>query len=111
MPSRFEPCGLNQMYSQRYGAIPLVRRAGGLADTVVDADAKALMEGSATGLVFEEATPEALYDAIERALALYKKPSIWRALQKSGMARDFSWAFSAQQYVELYAEADHDRQS
>ena len=111
MPSRFEPCGLNQMYSQRYGAIPLVRRAGGLADTVVDADAEALKEGSATGLVFEEATPEALYDAIERALALYKKPSIWRAIQKSGMARDFSWAFSAQQYVELYAEADHDRQS
>ena len=111
MPSRFEPCGLNQMYSQRYGAIPLVRRAGGLADTVVDADAVALKEGTATGLLFKEATPEALYDAIERALALYQKPSVWRAIQKSGMARDFSWALSAQQYVELYAEADHDRQT
>ena len=111
MPSRFEPCGLNQMYSQRYGAIPLVRRAGGLADTVVDADAHTLKEGTATGLLFEEATPEAFYDAIERALALYEKPEVWRGIQKTGMARDFSWEFSAQRYVELYAEADIDRQS
>jgi len=109
MPSRFEPCGLNQLYSQRYGAIPLVRRAGGLADTVVDATPDSLKAGTATGIVFDEATPDALYDAIERALALYAKPTSWRKIQKVGMEKDFSWEISARQYVDLYERAEMDR--
>ena len=109
MPSRFEPCGLNQMYSQRYGAIPLVRRAGGLADTVVNADAETLKDGTATGIVFDEATPDALYHAVERALALYARPTHWRKVQKNGMAKDFSWEISARQYEALYDHALQDR--
>ena len=109
MPSRFEPCGLNQMYSQRYGAIPLVRRAGGLADTVVDADPANLEAGTATGIVFDEPTPEALFAAIERALALYRDQAAWQQVQKTGMAKDFSWETSARQYVDLYDLALGDR--
>ena len=108
MPSRFEPCGLNQMYSQRYGAIPLVRRCGGLADTVVDASPEALEAGTATGLVFDEANPEALARTIERGLELYSKPKIWPQLQKTGMRRDFSWERSARAYVTLYEQAEED---
>ena len=108
MPSRFEPCGLNQMYSQHYGAVPLVRRCGGLADTVVDATAEALEAGTATGLVFDEASPEALTATIERGLKLYARPEIWQQLQKTGMRRDFSWERSARAYVELYEQAEED---
>jgi starch synthase len=109
MPSRFEPCGLNQLYSQRYGAIPLVRRAGGLADTVVDATPEALKAGTATGIVFDEATPDALFEAVERAVILYAKPTTWRKIQKAGMEKDFSWEISARQYVDLYGQAQADR--
>jgi starch synthase len=109
MPSRFEPCGLNQLYSQRYGAIPLVRRAGGLADTVVDATPEALKAGTATGIVFDEATPDALFEAVERAVILYAKPTTWRKIQKAGMEKDFSWEISARQYVDLYGQAQTDR--
>lgn len=105
MPSRFEPCGLNQMYSQRYGAIPLVRRAGGLADTVTDASPEAIETGTATGIVFDTATSEAFFEAIERALALYAQKTVWASIQKNGMRKDFSWETSALQYLDLYDAA------
>lgn len=102
MPSRFEPCGLNQMYSQRYGTIPIVRRVGGLADTVEDASDVSLAAGTATGIAFDAATPQALLDAVHRAFALYRDRPVWRSMQKAGMTRDFSWRRSAGRYLELY---------
>lgn len=102
MPSRFEPCGLNQMYSQRYGTPPLVHRCGGLADSVTDLDDPS---GEATGFVFEPAGAEAFNDAIARALHCFRQPARWRRLQETGMRRDFGWQRSAQRYLEVYAEA------
>ncbi len=103
MPSLFEPCGLNQMYSLRYGTLPLVRSVGGLADTVTDASAANLADGTATGFVFNEPEPGALWAALERALALWPDRDCWRRLQLAAMAQDFSWQRSARQYLELYA--------
>lgn len=105
MPSRFEPCGLNQIYSLRYGTPPIVRRTGGLADTVVDATPEALNDGSATGFLFDEVSPEAVLNALERALALYHQPKVWKRLMITGMAQDFSWEASARRYLEIYARA------
>ena len=102
MPSRFEPCGLNQLYSQRYGTPPIVHRTGGLADTVVDATSAQLAEGCATGIVFDAPTADGLLAAIERALSLTGEQ--YRGLQQAGMGRDFSWHASAQRYLELYRE-------
>ncbi len=102
MPSRFEPCGLNQMYSLRYGTVPVVRKTGGLADTVIDAMPHTLAEQSANGFVFEEISPGALLETIKRALLLYGNPKVWRQLQITGMKVDFSWDVSAQRYLELY---------
>jgi starch synthase len=102
MPSRFEPCGLNQMYSQRYGTPPIVHATGGLRDTVVDATPEALARGVATGFVFAEATAAALQAAVVRALALYRDAAVWKRLQVAGMKRDFSWEKSAAEYAELY---------
>jgi starch synthase len=102
MPSRFEPCGLNQMYSQRYGTIPVVRRTGGLADTVVDATPAALADGTATGIVFDHADAGAVGWAIGRAMELRREPEAWRALQRNGMRRDYGWPRAARRYVELY---------
>jgi starch synthase len=102
MPSRFEPCGLNQLYAMHYGTIPVVRRTGGLADSVIDATEENLANGTATGFVFDEYSPEAMMAALRRALATYRKKPLWRQLQKTGMQRDFSWRHAAQQYVELY---------
>lgn len=102
MPSRFEPCGLNQMYSQRYGTPPVVRRTGGLADTVTDTTSVTLADGSATGFMFEEATPAAFLAAVRRALACYHSPRQWSQVKKNGMARDFSWEASARHYQGLY---------
>jgi len=102
MPSRFEPCGLNQMYSLRYGTVPVVRAVGGLADTVIG---YAPERPDATGFVFEEYTPPALLDALTRALALYGDPRRWRALQTSGMRLDYSWDRSAREYVTIYGRA------
>ncbi|MCB1739328.1 MAG: glycogen synthase, partial [Gammaproteobacteria bacterium] len=102
MPSRFEPCGLNQMYSMRYGTPPLVHRTGGLADTVVDANPDTLAAGTATGFVFERPDPVSLSEALCRALDLFPDRTQWRALQRAGMSRDFSWQHSAQQYRALY---------
>jgi starch synthase len=105
MPSFFEPCGLNQIYSLRYGTVPIVRRTGGLADTVVDATPEALTNHTATGIVFNEATPPALLTAFERALALYQQPARWQQMVVTGMKQDFSWKHSAKQYLALYQRA------
>ena len=106
MPSRFEPCGLNQMYSLRYGTLPLVRRTGGLADTVVHASPERLADGSATGFLFDEPTAEGLWAAVEQAIHLYRqRPDQWRAMALTGMAQDFSWEHSAAEYERLYLEA------
>lgn len=102
MPSRFEPCGLNQMYSQRYGTIPIVRKTGGLADTVVDTLPESLSNHSATGIVFKEANAGALLEAIKRAILLYSHHQTWRQMQTNAMHKDFSWRNSAEQYLELY---------
>jgi len=105
VPSRFEPCGLTQMYGLRYGTLPLVRRVGGLADTVVDAGDDALRDDRATGFVFDAATPAALEQAIERVVALYRQPEAWRQVMLRAMAQDFSWDGVAPRYMELYRKA------
>ncbi|PPD05656.1 MAG: glycogen synthase GlgA [Methylobacter sp.] len=102
MPSRFEPCGLNQMYSQRYGTVPIVRKTGGLADTVVDCLPTTIADQTASGIMFSEAAPGALMEAIKRALLLFANPVFWRQLQATGMQKDFSWRVSAQKYLALY---------
>ncbi|QIK38981.1 glycogen synthase GlgA [Caldichromatium japonicum] len=110
MPSRFEPCGLNQLYSLRYGTPPIVHRTGGLADTVVSATEDNLSAGTATGFVFTEPRPEALFTAIDQARRLYRTdPESWHRLALTGMAQDFSWTQSAQRYLALYHEALADR--
>ena len=102
MPSRFEPCGLNQLYSLRYGTVPIVRRVGGLADTVVDASADNLAAGSATGISFDGDDAADLLRAVDRALALYQTKTVWTQLVQTGMAQNFSWDASARQYLDLY---------
>jgi starch synthase len=102
VPSRFEPCGLTQLYGLRYGALPLVRRVGGLADTVVDASAVSLADGSATGFAFDGLSPAALLEAIDRAAGLMREPRIWRRMIERAMTRNFSWDAAARQYLALY---------
>ncbi|MES9824829.1 MAG: glycogen synthase GlgA [Candidatus Thiodiazotropha endolucinida] len=106
MPSRFEPCGLNQMYSLRYGTVPIVRRTGGLADTVVDVNPTTLVNGSATGFVFDNADGSSLWGAVEHAINFYRRSATdWEILARTGMQQDFSWEASAQHYLELYQTA------
>ncbi|HEV7996232.1 MAG TPA: glycogen synthase GlgA [Stellaceae bacterium] len=102
MPSRFEPCGLTQLYALCYGSLPLVHRVGGLADTVVGADAASLADGTATGFTFDDESPQALLAAIEQAIGLFGAPFSWRRLMRRAMTRDFSWEASARQYLALY---------
>jgi starch synthase len=102
MPSRFEPCGLNQMYSQRYGTLPIVRKTGGLADTVIDSIPETIADNTATGIVFNDANASALMEAIKRTLILYDMCDVWEDMQKSAMTSDFSWHQSAEQYLQLY---------
>jgi starch synthase len=99
MPSRFEPCGLNQMYSLRYGTVPVVRAVGGLEDTVEDFDG----HRSGTGFKFREYHPQALLTALRRALDVHRDATAWRGLQERGMALDFSWDKSAEAYERLFA--------
>lgn len=101
-PSRFEPCGLVPIYGMRYGTLPLVRKSGGMADTVADATPDAIRQGTATGFVFEEPTAQALAKCMHRAISLFRQPIAWRRLQASAMRQDFSWRRSARQYAELY---------
>lgn len=106
MPSRFEPCGLNQMYSLRYGSIPVVHNTGGLADTVIDATSHALFDEAATGFVFEHPDADGLWWAINRAIELYRRPKVWwEKLTLSAMSQDFDWRVSAEHYRELYRYA------
>ena len=106
MPSRFEPCGLNQMYSLRYGTIPVVHNVGGLSDTVVDTTPATSLNGTATGFVFHHADADGLWHAIGRATEWYRRPGIWwKKLALNGMRQDFSWNASASHYVDCYRDA------
>jgi starch synthase len=104
VPSRFEPCGLTQLYSLAYGCVPVVARTGGLADTVIDANLAALDAGTTTGVQFNGVTHAELADAIDRTLQLWRSPAAWRQLQRNGMKADFSWVQSGKAYAELYRE-------
>ncbi len=102
MPSRYEPCGLGQLIALRYGTIPVVRRTGGLADTIREWEPES---GSGTGFVFEPLDPEACRAAVRRALAAYARPAVWPRLVQNAMAEDFSWEASAEKYVGCYRKA------
>lgn len=101
MPSRYEPCGLNQMYSLKYGTVPIVRRTGGLADTVQNYDSSAK---TGTGFVFDEYDGDAMISAIKRAIAVFPKKRLWNQIIKAGMESDFSWSVAATKYESLYRE-------
>lgn len=109
MPSRFEPCGLNQLYSLRYGTIPIVRETGGLADTVIHASKDYINNKTATGIVFNETRGASLFDAINLTVQLYQDKKLWNKLMSNGMKQEFSWKESAKHYLELYAQAIADR--
>ena len=103
MPSKFEPCGLNQMYSLMYGTIPIVRNTGGLADTIVDTTFETIITREATGFKFYEYSVESFKEAVSRALFVYNNnKEIWRQIQITGMEQDFSWEKSAKEYLNLY---------
>jgi starch synthase len=104
VPSRFEPCGLTQLCALRYGAVPLVARVGGLADTVIDATPMALASGAATGVQFAPVALPMLERAIRRTAALYRDKPAWRRMQANGMAADVSWNDPARLYAALFAE-------
>jgi starch synthase len=102
VPSVFEPCGLTQLYGLRYGSLPLVRRVGGLADTVVDCTLENLDDASATGFVFDELSVPGLLSAVRRAMVLFRSPLQWAAVQRQGMALRFDWAGAARHYLAIY---------
>jgi starch synthase len=106
MPSLFEPCGLNQLYSLRYGTLPVVREVGGLADTVVDTNGETLEAGTATGFVFQLPEASELLGALRRATDLWSDRTNWQRLQQTAMKQDFSWQQSASRYLELYSSTD-----
>jgi len=104
MPSRFEPCGLNQLYSLKYGSLPVVRSTGGLADTVCDATADAVAAAQANGFSFDEYEPQALEQTLARAVAMYRnQPNTWQQVVETAMRQDWSWEASAAKYADLYA--------
>jgi len=105
VPSRFEPCGLTQLCALRYGAIPVVARVGGLADTIIDANEMALAAGVATGLQFAPPTSDALDSALVRASVLFAQRPIWERMQRNAMNTDVSWTRSGSQYARLYRAA------
>jgi starch synthase len=109
MPSRYEPCGLSQLYSLRYGTVPIVRRTGGLADTVTPYSPEAVKEGRATGFLFDEPTKEALLATVLQALRVYRQKEEWASLIRAGMGADVSWAQSARAYVEIYGRVSGTR--
>jgi starch synthase len=104
IPSRFEPCGLTQLYGLAYGCVPVVARTGGLSDTVIDANEAAIAAGVATGVQHDGVSPEAVSHAIARAIALYATPERWTTLQRNGMRADFSWDESGRRYAQLYTK-------
>jgi starch synthase len=105
VPSRFEPCGLTQLYGLRYGSVPIVRRVGGLADTVRDAGGGGMLSPDGNGFVFEPAQAHALHEAIARAIDVFHRPAAWAQLMRRGMAEDLSWDGPARQYLALYERA------
>ena len=110
MPSRYEPCGLNQVYSLKYGTVPIVRKTGGLADTVKDWDEQnhyGFKDGN--GFSFYDASGFALFKSVERAVNTFKHKDIWNKIQSNGMKADFSWEKSAEKYLELYKLAKESR--
>jgi starch synthase len=102
MPSRFEPCGLSQLYSLKYGAVPVVRSTGGLADTVVNTTDETLAAGTATGFSFHDYSAFALSETLRRAVGLFGKPEVWSKIVAAGMRQDWSWGRSAREYTALY---------
>lgn len=106
MPSKYEPCGLNQMMSMRYGTVPVVRATGGLADTVIPVDLSSGVVGDGTGILFEAYRAEALLGAVDGALRLYADPEALLATRRNGMRRDFSWEASARKYLQVYRQAN-----
>ena len=102
IPSRFEPCGLTQLYGLRYGCVPVVARTGGLADTVIDANEAALAAGVATGFQFESANANSFLHAVRRTVAAHADPATWASIQRQGMKSDVSWDRSARKYADLY---------
>ena len=104
MPSRYEPCGLNQIYSLKYGTVPIVRATGGLDDTIEPWDARS---SKGTGFKFHDYTGEALLATIKQAVLAYRDPSSWQSLMRNGMSRDFSWGASAREYGKIYDRARH----
>jgi starch synthase len=107
MPSRYEPCGLGQMIALRYGTVPVVRKTGGLADTVADFDPKT---GLGTGFVFEEYSAAALAACVGRAVETWRDRTAWTGLMRAGMKQDFSWEHSAKEYAKVYRRAREKRQ-
>ena len=106
MPSHYEPCGLNQIYSLKYGTVPIVRKTGGLADTVLDWDyAISKSVDTGTGYSFNDYNGYALTDAVERAIRDYNNKPVWEKIQSNGMSKNYSWKQSAEKYVELYKKA------
>ena len=106
MPSLYEPCGLNQLYSLRYGTVPVVRATGGLADTICDATPENIDQSIATGFTFQDYTPEALAHATQRALEIYyHSPDKWNKIVERGMVQDWSWSKSAQAMLDVYHRA------
>ena len=105
MPSRFEPCGLNQLYSLRYGTVPIVRRVGGLVDTVVDTNAASLATRTATGFMIEREDASAVVEAVMRAMQHYRDGATWRQIVTTGMRQDHSWPSSARRYLDIYSDA------
>jgi len=104
VPSRFEPCGLTQLYGLAYGCVPVVSHTGGLADTVVDANLAAINGQAATGVTFHGVTYPSFADAITRTIALYGQRDVWTQMQRTGMKTDFSWKRSGHAYAALYRQ-------
>ena len=102
IPSRFEPCGLTQLYGLRYGCIPMVSRTGGLADTIIDANHAALSAGVATGFQFNPGSGDAIVEAVHRLIAVHRNRSAWTSLQRQAMKTDVSWNASASEYAQLF---------
>jgi starch synthase len=105
MPSRYEPCGLSQLYSLKYGTVPVVRATGGLVDTITNATSETLAAGTANGFMFQEYSAMACAEALRRACDTYQQqPEVWRQLVTTGMQQDWSWSRSAKDYVSLYQQ-------
>ena len=104
VPSRFEPCGLTQLCALRYGAVPVVSRVGGLADTIIDANEMALAAGAATGIQFASGTDDGLALALRKTASLFRDKLAWRVMQTNGMLADVSWRNPARRYAQLYRE-------